>query len=158
MIFRGRKLIQKVYAMAVALLRSAVVLVLLSLSATVIQAQEETQNAGVSGEGDFNMYCASCHGEDGKGNGPKAFGLSAPLPDLTQLTARYGSFPRERLIRLIDGRDQIAGHMDREMPVWGVWFKEEAAAELGGAEGDEGSVTRRVNNLVDYVDSLQATP
>ena len=122
-----------------------------------LHAQEAT-NAGVSGERDFNMYCASCHGEDGKGNGPKAFGLSKPVPDLTTLTQRYGSFPREKLARLIDGREPIAGHGDREMPVWGVWFKEEAAQELGGAEGDEGSVARRVQNLIGYIESLQASP
>lgn len=144
--------------MGVCLLRSVAAAALLSLSFTALHAQEDNPNAGVSGEGDYNMYCASCHGENGKGNGPKSFGLSTPAPDLTQLTTRYGSFPRERLVRLIDGRDPIAGHVDREMPVWGVWFKEEAAAELGGAEGDEGSVTRRVNNLVDYVESLQSKP
>ena len=119
---------------------------------------QDAGNAGVSGEADFNMYCASCHGEDGKGNGPKAFGLSKPVPDLTTLTVRYGSFPRERLAKLIDGREVVAGHGDREMPVWGVWFKEEAAEELGGAEGDEGSVARRVENLIGYVETLQTTP
>lgn len=102
------------------------------------------------------MYCASCHGEDGKGNGPKAFGLSKPVTDLTNLNKRYGKFPREKLEMVIDGRDPIASHMDREMPVWGVWFKEEAAAELGGAEGDEASVKRRVDNLIGHIESLQA--
>lgn len=144
--------------MGVSLLRAAAAIVLLSLSAIPLHAQEDNPNAGVSGEGDFNMYCASCHGENGKGDGPKSFGLSKPAPDLTRLTARYGSFPREMIVKMVDGRDPIAGHMDREMPVWGMWFKEEAAAELGGAEGDEGSVARRVNNLVDYVESLQAKP
>lgn len=144
--------------MDVAMLRSAVAFSFLVLFSLPLHAQEEGSNAGVSGERDFNMYCASCHGENGKGNGPKSFGLSKPAPDLTQLTKRYGSFPRERLVRLIDGRDPIAGHVDREMPVWGVWFKEEAATELGGAEGDEGSVARRVNNLVDYIEGLQAKP
>lgn len=119
---------------------------------------QEASNASVSGEADFNMYCAGCHGEDGKGDGPKAFGLSKPVPDIATLTQRYGSFPRDRLTKLIDGREPIEGHVDREMPVWGVWFKEEAAAELGGAEGDEGSVARRVENLVGYVESLQAAP
>ena len=118
----------------------------------------EVSNAAISGESDFNMYCASCHGEDGKGNGPKAFGLGKPVPDLTTLTERYGSFPRERLAKLIDGREPMPGHGDREMPVWGVWFKEEAADELGGAEGDEGSVERRVENLIGYIETLQASP
>ena len=130
---------------------------LASLIATPAYAQE-AGNAGVSGEADYNMYCATCHGEDGKGDGPKAFGLSKPLPDLSTMTSRYGSFPRERLAKLIDGREVVAGHGDREMPVWGVWFKEEAAEELGGAQGDEGSVARRVENLIAYVETLQVTP
>jgi hypothetical protein len=144
--------------MGVSPFRSAWALVLFGLMFPAAVQAQETSNAGVSGEADFNMYCASCHGEDGKGGGPKAFGLSKPLPDLTTLTIRYGSFPDEKLARLIDGRDPIEGHVDREMPVWGVWFKEEAAAELGGAEGDDGSVARRVENLIGYVETLQTAP
>lgn len=125
------------------------------LSAGEALAQEDNANAGVSGEGDFNMYCAACHGEDGKGNGPKSFGLSVKPPNLTALTSRYGAFPKERLEKLIDGREQLTGHGDREMPVWGVWFKQEAAAELGGAEGDEASIKRRVDNLIGYIETLQ---
>jgi hypothetical protein len=101
------------------------------------------------------MYCANCHGEAGKGDGPKSFGLSMAPPDLTTLTARYGEFPRQRLVQLIDGRVPLPGHGTREMPVWGVWFKEEAGDGLGGAEGDDGSVARRVENLVDYIATLQ---
>ena len=141
--------------MGYSLLRPAFALLFLGISSAALHAQEASGNAGVSGEADYNTYCASCHGEDGKGDGPKAFGLGKPLPALTTLTSRYGSFPREKLERLIDGRDPVEGHMDREMPVWGVWFKEEAAAELGGAEGDEGSVKRRVDNLIDYIETLQ---
>ena len=140
--------------MGFSLLRPFCAVLLFALSAGGLYAQEAS-NAGVSGEADFNMYCASCHGENGKGDGPKAFGLGKPVPDITTLTKRYGGFPRERLARLIDGRDPIAGHVDREMPVWGIWFKEEAAAELGGAEGDEGSVARRVANLIGYIETLQ---
>jgi hypothetical protein len=134
-------------------------LALLALIALPAQVYaQDNSNVAVSGEADFNMYCASCHGEDGKGDGPKAFGLSKPVPDITDLTQRYGSFPRERLAKLIDGREPVEGHVDREMPVWGVWFKEEAAAELGGAEGDEGSVARRVENLIGHIESLQVSP
>lgn len=139
-------------------LRPALALLLLGLVFPAQLHAQEASNAGVSGEADFNMYCASCHGEDGKGDGPKAFGISRPVPDLTTLTQRYGEFPRDRLARLIDGRDPVEGHVDREMPVWGVWFKEEAAAELGGAEGDEGSVARRLENLIGHIESLQAAP
>ena len=129
---------------------------LLILSLAPLHAQEDmAPNAGVSGEHDFNMYCASCHGENGKGNGPKAFSLTIKPPDLPSLARRYGEFPRDRLARMIDGRDPVPGHGEREMPVWGVWFKVESAQELGGAEGDEASVQRRVDNLIGYIESLQ---
>ena len=131
---------------------------LLALACPASLHAADVTNEAISGEKDFNMYCASCHGEDGKGNGPKAFGLEKPVPDLTTLTERYSSFPRERMAKLIDGREPIAGHGDREMPVWGVWFKEEAAEDLGGAEGDEGSVARRVENLIGYIETLQTKP
>jgi mono/diheme cytochrome c family protein len=109
-----------------------------------------------SGEADFNMYCADCHGEDGRGNGPRAFGLSIPPPDLTKLAQRHdGKFPREQVIALIDGRASVSAHGSREMPVWGTWFKIEAEEGLGGAEGDEGSIRKRINVLVDYLTSIQ---
>jgi mono/diheme cytochrome c family protein len=127
----------------------------LCITSQAALADGEQTNAGVSGEADYRMYCASCHGEEGKGDGPKSFGLSIPAPDLTLLTKKYGAFPVEKFEHWIDGRDALPGHLDREMPVWGVWFKEEAAQELGGAEGDEGSVKRRIDNLIAFIESLQ---
>src|SRR5690242_10734679 len=77
-----------------------------------------------SGEADFRMSCSPCHGEYGHGQGAKAFGLTVPPPDLTTLKRRNdGNFPRERLRRIIDGREDIKVHHDREMPVWGQVFK-----------------------------------
>ena len=140
--------------MSMSCLRPVLILLVFFACAAPALAADVT-NAEISGEADFNMYCASCHGQNGKGDGPKSFALSMAVPDLTTLSVRYGSFPKDRLMRLIDGREPIAGHGEREMPVWGVWFKQEAAAELGGAEGDDGSVERRVSNLVDYIATLQ---
>lgn len=127
-----------------------------SILASAPASAQDSGNAGVSAEADFRMYCAACHGEEGKGDGPKSFGLSAPPPDLTKLTARNGgSFPREKLAEVIDGRADIALHGGREMPVWGKWFKMEAAEDLGGADGDENSVKRRLGNLISYIEELQ---
>ena len=127
-----------------------------AVMATTSMAAADDLPPGTSGEADFRMYCADCHGDGGKGDGPKSFGLSIPPPDLTELTARYnGTFPRDYLMRVIDGRDPLKGHLDREMPVWGKWFKMEAEDGLGGAEGDEGSVDRRINNLIDFLETLQ---
>lgn len=109
-----------------------------------------------TGEHDFRLYCSNCHGESGKGDGPKTFGLSGPAPDLTGLSERNGGlFPRERLQAIIDGREILKNHGDREMPVWGLWFKMEAEEDLGGAEGDEGTVQRRITALIDFLETLQ---
>jgi Cytochrome c len=125
-------------------------------SAASARAADGEGTPGVSGESDFRMYCASCHGEEGRGDGPKSFGLSSGSPDLTQLSTRYGgTFPRERLLRVIDGRDPLSGHVEREMPLWGQWFKLEAEDGLGGAEGDEGTVTRRIGELIAFIETLQ---
>jgi Crp-like helix-turn-helix domain/Cytochrome c len=42
-----------------------------------------------SGKETFVKYCASCHGEDGKGNGPAAIALKPPPSDLTTLSKRH---------------------------------------------------------------------
>ena len=109
-----------------------------------------------SGEADFHNSCSGCHGEDGRGGGAKAFGLSVDPPDLTRLQARNGGvFPRARLRKIIDGREDIKIHLDREMPVWGQLFKLDAEEGLGNAEGDEASVKERIERLIDFIGSLQ---
>jgi mono/diheme cytochrome c family protein len=125
------------------------------------QSFGQEQDEGASGVGtaerNFRLYCSNCHGESGRGDGPKTFGLSGPAPDLTGLSERNGGvFPRARLRAIIDGREVLKNHGDREMPVWGVWFKMEAEEDLGGAEGDEGTVQRRITGLIDYLETLQS--
>lgn len=41
-----------------------------------------------SGSSDFRVYCGSCHGVSGKGDGSIAKSLKKPPPDLTQLKVR----------------------------------------------------------------------
>jgi hypothetical protein len=42
-----------------------------------------------SGQETYLKYCASCHGKDAKGDGPAAFVLRTPAPDLTTLSKRH---------------------------------------------------------------------
>ena len=135
---------------------AAFLLAVLSLQ-SFAQEQEEGASGVGTAERDFRVYCSNCHGESGRGDGPKTFGLSGPAPDLTGLSERNGGvFPRERLQAIIDEREVLKNHGDREMPVWGVWFKMEAEEDLGGAEGDEGTVQRRIKALIDFLETLQS--
>ena len=134
----------------------AALLLIAALRQPRAQEPEGGGNAGITAERNFHLYCANCHGEDGRGEGPKVFGLSRPPPGLTTLSARNGGvFPKERLHRIIDGREEIKLHGEREMPVWGRWFKMEAEEGLGDAEGDEGTVQWRIGSLIDFLETMQ---
>jgi mono/diheme cytochrome c family protein len=103
----------------------------------------------VEGADLYRAYCASCHGKDGKGNGPVAPALKATVPDLTAIAKNNGGkFPVERVRRIIAGEGMIASHGSREMPVWGPIFSQVEA------DVDRGPV--RVENLVKYLESIQA--
>ena len=112
---------------------------------------------GQLGGTDFITYCAACHGVSGKGDGTIAEFLTIAAADLTQLKKKNtGMFPRERLIAVIDGRVEVKVHGPRDMPVWGDWFKSEAA--MAGAKkkvAQEKIVSERIKALVDYIELIQ---
>jgi len=101
------------------------------------------------GEALYVAYCASCHGGDGRGNGPAAPALKTPPPDLTTLALRNGgTFPRDKVEKIILGENQQAiAHGSREMPVWGPIF--------GQIEWDQDLREVRVRSLSDYLKSIQ---
>jgi hypothetical protein len=144
-------------------LRTSLLMTLLSallLADTASRAQgadlESGSVAAQSIETQFNLYCAGCHGETGIGDGPIIDTLEKRPADLTTLAQRNGGvFPRERVLRVIDGREEVKQHGSRDMPVWGEWFKLEAGEGLGGAEGSEKQVRLRIEKMVDYLETLQ---
>ncbi|MGJ0508630.1 MAG: c-type cytochrome [Methylocystis sp.] len=71
----------------------------------------------------YKTFCASCHGEDAKGKGPVASQLTVAPADLTQLAKKNGgAFPQDAVAEKIDGRQEVAAHGSRDMPVWGRRF------------------------------------
>jgi mono/diheme cytochrome c family protein len=100
----------------------------------------------------YQRHCASCHGENARGNGPVAPFLSVTVPDLTRIAGRRGGqFPSEEIFQIIDGESPRAAHGPRHMPVWGY--------EFFGQQGDDRlahqQATERVERLVSYVGTLQ---
>ena len=108
--------------------------------------------ADYSGEELFVRFCASCHGESGRGDGPVARGLSTTVPDLTRIGQRYGEFPTTLVRDTIDGRGaRIDAHGTRTMPVWGYEFW----IEEGGDVTAQSQMREIIAKLVDYIRSLQ---
>ena len=102
-----------------------------------------------SGKGMYTAYCASCHGVDGKGNGPAAPSLKTPPTDLTQLAAKNGgTFPDAHVIQIIKGDSMTPAHGNKDMPVWGPVF-------LLMGQHDTAQVQLRIRNLTRYLQSIQ---
>jgi hypothetical protein len=105
-----------------------------------------------AGAKDYQEFCASCHGREARGGGPKAAGLSREPPDLTRLAARRGGdFPDDEIARFIDGRAATSAHGAREMPVWGLKIGE---LYVPGNFAQE-RVRNRIDILVAYLKTLQ---
>ena len=105
-----------------------------------------------NGKLEYQHYCASCHGEKAKGDGPMAEFLVIKPVDLTQIRKRHkGRFPFWRLYRTIDGREEVRAHGMRAMPIWGSRF----LTEEGGHPLNENIVIGRILGLVYYLESIQ---
>lgn len=130
----------------------------LAASALVILASRATlaqQRLGVPpGKGSFIRYCSSCHGADAKGNGPLANLLNQKPADLTLLAKKNnGNFPAQRVQRIIDGREEVAAHGPRDMPVWGQRFGE--AGEAAGQPTTQTAIREQIQLLLQYLNEVQ---
>jgi mono/diheme cytochrome c family protein len=111
----------------------------------------ESAVAAVSGAYSFRTYCASCHGVDGRGEGPLTDSLRFHPPDLTLIAKRNGDeFPTEKVVRIVDGRSPMKGHGGPDMPIWGDAFRN---ADTGY---DDAAARAKVRGVVDYLKTLQA--
>ena len=99
----------------------------------------------------YRASCAPCHGPTGMGGGPVAAALKRPLPMIATLSRRNGgTFPRDHVYQIIDGRKEVAAHGSRIMPVWGAVF---AATHYGA--GGEYSTRVMIDALIEHVKRLQ---
>ena len=96
-----------------------------ALSAPTAMAQKSAAKSGyvIKGKKLFTQYCASCHGQDGKGQGPVAMALKGTPPDLTLLQAPGEKFPFYGVQTKIDGEKAVTAHGTSRMPVWGTVFR-----------------------------------
>lgn len=118
----------------------------------VVRNPARAAKAEPAGKQLYLQYCASCHGTDGRGDGPAAAALKTPPTDLTTIAQRNGGkFDERQLMASIDGERFVAAHGSREMPVWGQVFDE----ELKSSRHAERVRLLRAQVLVDYLRTLQ---
>lgn len=132
-------------------------LALLVTLPVVAMAQSSTVKRPDFGQQEFQARCASCHGRDGKGQGPIADLLRKAPPDLTLLSRGNGGiFPMSRVYDSIVG-DDVKAHGSRDMPVWGQMYRLRAGEHYVDTYYDpEAYVRVRVLALVEYISRLQA--
>ncbi|MDR3719728.1 MAG: c-type cytochrome [Bryobacteraceae bacterium] len=134
-------------------------MILFSLATAVLWAQTENQpvihktpagrTSASSGKQMYRSYCAACHGNDGKGDGPASAALKSSPSDLTVLAKRNaGRFPALRVFTAINGDLHVTAHGSRDMPTWGGVFEQMQGSDAAG-------VKLRIRNLTKYIESLQ---
>jgi mono/diheme cytochrome c family protein len=117
--------------------------------------QHNTSGQVTSGKLQFRQYCAPCHGMDGTGDGPVADTLKKKPANLTLLSKNNGGkFPYEHVYNMISGKEVVASHGTREMPIWGVVF---SRSKMPGSPGrTEAQVKMKIDTIIAYIESLQA--
>lgn len=107
------------------------------------------------GRAHFHAHCATCHGLEGRGDGPMAGVLLVPPTNLTELAAQNGgAFPLERVVKRIDGRDPLVSH-GSPMPVYGPYFEGLFDVPIKAPSGQPVLTSRPVVDIVAYLRELQ---
>ena len=117
-------------------------------SAQEVRKAPAAQTSAASGQEMYRAYCASCHGIDGKGNGPASSALKTPPTDLTQLARQNAGFPEMKVFNAISGDARVPAHGSKDMPVWGALF-------LRLNDSDASKAKLRIRNLTKYIASMQ---
>lgn len=128
------------------------------LAGNVLAAGKEKVDLG---KREYMNKCAVCHGQSGKGDGGASDVLKVAPTDLTVLARKNGGvFPFDRVYMVIDGRQMVKGHGDRDMPIWGSDYTREKA-QAGEYYFDvpydmEMYARARILSLIDYLHRIQA--
>ncbi len=107
----------------------------------------------IDGRTAYLENCASCHGDDGTGDGPMARALTTAPPDLTMIAARNGGvFPTNQVMSTIDGLDR-GEHFSAAMPEFGAG--DMGATVIVEEDGLGTPVPMQLLLLAEYLESIQ---
>lgn len=127
-------------------------------SVAVAQSGSTNPPAADLGKGEYEAKCASCHGLEGKADGPVVRYLTKKPTDLTTLAkSNNGVFPVARMYDIIAGSEEVPAHGTRTMPIWGREFRIQAGEHYVDVPYDQESYVRgHVLALIEYIYRLQA--
>ena len=98
----------------------------------------------------YGSYCASCHGTDGRGNGPMASSLNSRPTDLTALArVNHGKFPANHVATVLRFGPSSTNHGSAQMPAWG-----HVLGNLSSVYQQQ-EQDLRISNLTRYIGSMQ---
>jgi len=138
------------FVLTVAVLVGSAVLLMAQGQTPVVKHVPIKPTNAASGQEMFKSYCAVCHGEDAKGNGPAASAMKVPPIDLTTLAQKNsGKYPAMHVSSVVRGEADLPAHGSKDMPVWGPLF-------FRLSQGHEAEVQQRIANLNQYIESVQA--
>ena len=122
--------------------------------ATLAAVPAFAQDADI-GRAHYHAHCATCHGLEGRGDGPMAGVLTIKPPNLKELQAdNGGEFPLERVVKRIDGRDPLVAH-GSPMPVYGDYFEGAFDVPIKTPAGQPVLTSQPVVDLVAYLREIQ---
>jgi len=134
-------------------MRQFTALVLVLAATVTMTAQVDVSHTIVvprTGPDIYRFFCASCHGPEGRGNGPLSSELRTRPADLTRLAiANRGEFPTARVQAVVlHGDPTEVAHGSADMPVWGPIFR--------ALDPADPLPELRVEAVVRHIQSLQA--
>ncbi len=100
----------------------------------------------------YKTFCSTCHGPDGRGDGPSAKSMRVPPADLTGISSRSnGRFDRASVARAVDTKGKCKGTGHEDMPRWGEVF-----AKVRGGQ-TPAQVQQMITDLVAWIETVQQT-
>jgi mono/diheme cytochrome c family protein len=115
---------------------------------TTVKQVPAKPTVSIDGKTLFHDYCAVCHGADAKGAGPAAKAFKTMPSDLTRIGHKNGgTFPEDRILRVISGEESIPAHGTKDMPMWGVIFN--------NMTPNPNLSQMRIHALLQYVEDIQ---
>ncbi len=125
------------------------------LGAAAVLAACVPDDPPVTGAVLYAEYCAACHGEDGRGDGPGAATLRPQPADLTLLAARNdGRFPMLAVMGKVYGYSRGEGGGGGPMPEFGPLLEGETVLYDAG-DGIPTPTPVQLIELAEHVRSLQ---